>query len=263
MKCHRIFLGVFLFLTSSLKFSLADPPPPLSHFETILNPHTRKPDYYYRRGLRHSNTLPATCIQGEIYAKDDAPSGQRIYYCESTNSWILQGGGGDMCKSVYDTDYDNVVEYADYAYNASYADSAGSAENWAGHSYPYDSNGYLYNDGYGNLSWQSCGSGSQTPWTSNIDAAGYNLTGLGDGTRTLGLCDGTYAINSLGALHFEGTNYETLDWGGQQLTIQYADLVSNGGATFSGLQSGAGAPATINTTGVFYVDTNTGILYVQ
>ena len=153
-------------------------------------------------------------------------------------------------------------------------------------------------DASGIGTWQSAGAGSQTPWGQNIDANGYNLTGLGDGTNTLDLCDGSYAVNAVGvvnivqgsytalfggsaggyftdasnyvyladgtyAINATGSNYETLTFGGQQLTIQYANVVSNGGATFSGLQSGAGAPATINTTGEFYVDTNTGLLYVQ
>jgi len=146
--------------------------------------------------------------------------------------WNTPCTGGDMWQSTYDTDYDGIVENAD---------------SWDGHSFPYNATGYLYNDGYGNLSWQSCGSGSQTPWTSNIDAAGYNLTGLGDGTRTLGLCDGTYAINAVGASLFtisagyavEGYNNSNVSGAGGYFhsvagSVYLADLDNNYAINASG-----------------------------
>lgn len=42
----------------------------------------------------NSTTLPGTCTVGQIYMDTDATSGQRIYACESANTWVLQGGGG-------------------------------------------------------------------------------------------------------------------------------------------------------------------------
>ncbi len=44
--------------------------------------------------IPNSATLPGTCSVGEIYMDTDATSGQRIYACESSNTWVLQGGGG-------------------------------------------------------------------------------------------------------------------------------------------------------------------------
>jgi hypothetical protein len=45
--------------------------------------------------------------------------------------------------------------------------------------YPADAAGALTNDGSGNLSWVPAGGGSQTPWTSDIDGDGYDLSGAG------------------------------------------------------------------------------------
>src|SRR3990167_6963973 len=44
--------------------------------------------------LRYATTLPVTCVVGEIHVDSDATSGQRIYFCETANSWVLQGDGG-------------------------------------------------------------------------------------------------------------------------------------------------------------------------
>lgn len=44
--------------------------------------------------LRGAATLPSTCAAGEIYRDSDATTGQQIYLCESTNTWVLQGDGG-------------------------------------------------------------------------------------------------------------------------------------------------------------------------
>src|SRR5581483_2203346 len=41
----------------------------------------------------NSTTLPGTCAVGDVYMDTDATSGQRIYACESTNTWVLQGDG--------------------------------------------------------------------------------------------------------------------------------------------------------------------------
>lgn len=44
--------------------------------------------------IPNSNTLPGTCSVGQIYMDTDATTGQRIYACESSNTWALQGDGG-------------------------------------------------------------------------------------------------------------------------------------------------------------------------
>ena len=40
----------------------------------------------------NSTSLPGSCSVGEIYFDSDAASGQRIYACESADTWVLQGG---------------------------------------------------------------------------------------------------------------------------------------------------------------------------
>lgn len=44
--------------------------------------------------LPNSNTLPGTCTTGDFYMDTDATTGQRLYACESANTWVLQGDGG-------------------------------------------------------------------------------------------------------------------------------------------------------------------------
>jgi hypothetical protein len=44
--------------------------------------------------IPNSTSLPGTCTVGQIYMDTDATSGQRIYACQSTNTWALQGDGG-------------------------------------------------------------------------------------------------------------------------------------------------------------------------
>jgi len=42
----------------------------------------------------NGTSLPGTCSVGQVFMDTDATSGQRIYACESANTWVLQGGGG-------------------------------------------------------------------------------------------------------------------------------------------------------------------------
>lgn len=56
-----------------------------------------------------SNTLPGTCGVGEVYIDTNATSGQRWYICESTDTWVAQGG-----TAVHDGDLSNIY-YSDGA----------------------------------------------------------------------------------------------------------------------------------------------------
>lgn len=42
----------------------------------------------------NSTTLPVSCTVGDFYVDTDATSGQRLYLCETTDNWVLQGDGG-------------------------------------------------------------------------------------------------------------------------------------------------------------------------
>jgi hypothetical protein len=43
--------------------------------------------------LPTNTALPATCSASEIYIDSDATSGQRLYVCESANTWVVVGDG--------------------------------------------------------------------------------------------------------------------------------------------------------------------------
>lgn len=61
--------------------------------------------------IPNSNTLPATCAVGDIYMDTDATSGQRLYACQATNTWALQGDGGGGGSSSSGSD--DAVQTAD------------------------------------------------------------------------------------------------------------------------------------------------------
>jgi len=63
--------------------------------------------------LPSSTSLPGTCSTGDIYMDTDATSGQRIYACQATNTWAVQGdgGGGSIGGTLGTTD--NAVPRAD------------------------------------------------------------------------------------------------------------------------------------------------------
>jgi hypothetical protein len=59
-------------------------------------------------------SLPGTCSVGQIFSPSSATTGQRLYLCEATNSWVLQGdggGGGSIGGSTGATD--NAILRAD------------------------------------------------------------------------------------------------------------------------------------------------------
>ena len=42
--------------------------------------------------LPHSTTLPTNCLEGQVYYDTDATSGQQLYICNDSNTWVLQSG---------------------------------------------------------------------------------------------------------------------------------------------------------------------------
>lgn len=46
--------------------------------------------------ISQGTTLPARCSVGSFFYKTDAPAGQNIYGCTSTDVWTLQAGGGGL-----------------------------------------------------------------------------------------------------------------------------------------------------------------------
>lgn len=55
----------------------------------------------------NSTTLPATCAVGDLYMDTDATSGQRLYLCESANTWVVQGDGPPGSGTTLEEAYDN------------------------------------------------------------------------------------------------------------------------------------------------------------
>src|SRR5688572_21138454 len=45
------------------------------------------------RPTRRGTTLPATCVVGEYFFKEDAVAGRNTYACTATDIWTLQGDG--------------------------------------------------------------------------------------------------------------------------------------------------------------------------
>lgn len=63
--------------------------------------------------IPNSTSLPATCTVGNIYMDTNATSGQRLYLCESTDTWALQGdGGGGSGDVATDTIWDAAGDLA-------------------------------------------------------------------------------------------------------------------------------------------------------
>lgn len=57
--------------------------------------------------IPNSASLPATCTVGDLYMDTDATTGQRLYACQATNTWAVQGdggGGGSIGGTVGTTD---------------------------------------------------------------------------------------------------------------------------------------------------------------
>lgn len=63
--------------------------------------------------IPNSTTLPATCAVGDLYMDTDATSGQRIYACQATNTWALQGDGSTGSIGGTTGATDNAVLRAD------------------------------------------------------------------------------------------------------------------------------------------------------
>jgi hypothetical protein len=56
--------------------------------------------------IPNSGTIPATCTVGQIYMDTGSTSGQRLFLCESTDTWVKQGDGGGAEADTLDTVFD-------------------------------------------------------------------------------------------------------------------------------------------------------------
>lgn len=100
----------------------------------------------------NSTTLPGTCTVGDLYMDTDATSGQRLYACQATNTWALQGDGGGGGGSVAtDTIWDAAGDLA----VGSGADTAARLAK--------GNNGDVLTISGGNVVWGAGGSGMTHP----------------------------------------------------------------------------------------------------
>ncbi len=63
--------------------------------------------------IPNSTTLPGTCEIGDTYMDTDATTGQRLYLCESANTWALQGDGGGApgANSIGESELDESMNF--------------------------------------------------------------------------------------------------------------------------------------------------------
>jgi hypothetical protein len=95
-------------------------------------------------------------------------------------------------------------------------------------------------DASGVGTWQSAGAGSQTPWASDINAAGYSLTGLGTGSSGKAL---SWDVSGWwgGELGGSGGSAYFYDAGGRYVYLAdggYAVNATGGPSYFSGVNGG-------------------------
>ncbi|MGB4107786.1 MAG: hypothetical protein WBK55_08330 [Alphaproteobacteria bacterium] len=60
--------------------------------------------------IPNGNSLPGTCVVGDLFMDTDATTGQRLYACQSSNTWALQGdggGGGGSSEVVFEIETGN------------------------------------------------------------------------------------------------------------------------------------------------------------
>jgi hypothetical protein len=70
--------------------------------------------------IPNSGTLPGTCTVGQVYQDTSASSGAQWYLCETTDTWVVQGGGLTSEADTLDTVFDRgkVIDGANSLANA-------------------------------------------------------------------------------------------------------------------------------------------------
>ena len=48
------------------------------------------------RPVKAGTVLPAACTAGDMFLKTNAPGGAGLYGCVAANTWVVQGGGGNL-----------------------------------------------------------------------------------------------------------------------------------------------------------------------
>ncbi|HWR53422.1 MAG TPA: hypothetical protein VN428_20110 [Bryobacteraceae bacterium] len=66
--------------------------------------------------VKTGTVLPATCVQGDQFFRTDAPAGQNLYFCTSTNVWTQMRAGGDVA-SVFGRSGTVAAQAGDYSFS--------------------------------------------------------------------------------------------------------------------------------------------------
>lgn len=66
--------------------------------------------------VKTGTALPAGCLQGDQFFNTDAPEGQNLYFCTSTNIWTQMRGGGDVAR-VFGRSGTVTAQAGDYSFS--------------------------------------------------------------------------------------------------------------------------------------------------
>lgn len=161
-------------------------------------------------GLPNSTSLPGTCTVGDIYMDTDATTGQRLYACESTNTWAKQGdgaggGSGDVTGGSVSVDGEIAVynSTTGKVIKQSFAAFTGPASTVKTYTLPNADSTLLYSGGA--LGTPSGGTLTNATGLPVAGIAASTSTALGVGSVELGhASDTTIARASAGVATIEG-----------------------------------------------------------
>ncbi len=142
------------------------------------------------------NLDPAT-PQGLIYQDNDGKLYRNVS-ATGTASWVDMGSGGVSGYSGYSgvTGSNGTSGYSGYSGKSGYSGYSGTS-GFSGYSGVSGTSGYSGYSGKSGYSGYSGSQASQTPWASNINASGYDLTNTGNigGVSAEIVVNGTFATN--------------------------------------------------------------------
>lgn len=228
--------------------------------------------------VKSGSVLPATCGTGELFYKTNAPAGQNVYGCTSTDTWTLQGDGSGSGATAFNQLTDLQLSFSGNTWtiaagSVAFGDVATSfAAATFSESAPSDSGTIYfcadYNAGSPRLLAVIPAAFNAANYTSNgltaIAGTGCPVDSLLLGTGTMSSGTGAFGNDARAALS-HGPIVRT----GMYLTTTatnsgQARQVDIDAGVIPRFFSGSGAPGTISGSriGTLYWRTDTGQLYL-